>query len=309
MNTLKIFLNPLTDFGFKKIFGTPENKHLLIGFLNAFIPEHAARITDVQYLSTEHFGGNPLEKKVVFDLYCTDQDGGHFIIEMQRGKQNFFAERVFTYLCRIVSETAEKGDRRYSVPRIISFNILDFNAPEFSGRDNFFWRVQLKDDDNEIFMQKIAFYFVELSKFAARKKQGDFGSERERWLYLLKHIAEMTEEEAYAVANSEILRKFVSECRIEKLNTMEKKDYEKSILEYEDVREAIECERRDSLAEGEMAGMAKGIEKGIEKGQTKRNMEIVTNMLSKGFDIETIADITNLSMTEIYAIKQQTASL
>ena len=31
------FINPYTDYGFKKLFGTEENKELLISFLNAMI--------------------------------------------------------------------------------------------------------------------------------------------------------------------------------------------------------------------------------------------------------------------------------
>ena len=49
------YISLLTDFGFKRIFGTDPNKDLLIDFLNSlFDGEHVVK--DVTYLNSEHVG-------------------------------------------------------------------------------------------------------------------------------------------------------------------------------------------------------------------------------------------------------------
>ncbi|MCM1370470.1 MAG: transposase, partial [Clostridium sp.] len=55
--------------------------------------------------------------------------------------------------------------------------------------------------------------------------------------------------------------------------------------------------------EGMKNGMEKGIEKGIEKGSSNKAIEIAKNMLNKNFDLKTISEITNLSISEIENLK------
>jgi hypothetical protein len=83
------YINPLTDFGFKKLFGTEPNKILLIDFLNQILPERH-RIKDLSYSRNEHLGLNELDRKAIFDLYCIGESGERFIVEMQKAKQNVF---------------------------------------------------------------------------------------------------------------------------------------------------------------------------------------------------------------------------
>ena len=75
------YINPYTDFGFKKLFGTEMNKDLLISFLNALFMGHQ-NIKEVKYLPTEHFGVYGDSRRAIFDVYCEDENGGKFIVEM-----------------------------------------------------------------------------------------------------------------------------------------------------------------------------------------------------------------------------------
>lgn len=49
------YINPYTDFGFKKLFGTDMNKELLISFLNALL-EGKEEIEEITYLNVEQMG-------------------------------------------------------------------------------------------------------------------------------------------------------------------------------------------------------------------------------------------------------------
>ena len=88
------YVNPYTDFGFKLLFGTPVNKDLLIGFLNALF-RGEQEITDVTYLNAEQLGRAEWDRKAVFDVYCENVKGERFIVEMQKARQKYFKDRVF----------------------------------------------------------------------------------------------------------------------------------------------------------------------------------------------------------------------
>lgn len=72
------YINPFTDFGFKKLFGTEINKDLLIDFLNTILPEES-RITTLTFLTTEQLGEGAFDRKAVFDVYCENERGEKFI--------------------------------------------------------------------------------------------------------------------------------------------------------------------------------------------------------------------------------------
>lgn len=288
-----ININPLCDFGFKRIFGTEENKDVLISFLNACISKDVGVITDIEYLNTELVGSLPEEKHVIFDIYCTNQDGDRFIIEMQRGRQNHFSNRILTYVARVISQSVERGNGWYDFPNIYSFNILDFDAYEFRKRERFFWRISLKDDDNEIFSRKVAMYFVELRKFAGQVGEMSEGDEMCQWLYVLKNIQKLRRDQLPA-ANSAFDRVFEL-CNYSKLNVMEQEDYRKSLLDYEGVQDMVACTRE----EGYKKGLEEGIAEGMEKGKTEMQRQVARQMLSRGMDVSIVAEITGLSKEEV----------
>lgn len=75
------FIDPLSDFGFKHLFGNEPNKDILIDFLNQLF-EGQKEIEDLTYNSNEHAGDSEEFKKIFFDLLCTGKNGEQFIIEM-----------------------------------------------------------------------------------------------------------------------------------------------------------------------------------------------------------------------------------
>ena len=82
------YISLLTDFGFKRIFGTAPNKELLICFLNSLF-NGAHVIRDVKYPNNEHLGDSSVDRKAIFDVYCEGENGKKFIVEMQNAYQEF----------------------------------------------------------------------------------------------------------------------------------------------------------------------------------------------------------------------------
>ena len=83
------YINPFTDFGFKKLFGTEPNKDLLIDFLNEVVLPKERKIVDLTYSNNERIARSKSERKAIFDLYCVGKDNERFIVEMQKAKQNY----------------------------------------------------------------------------------------------------------------------------------------------------------------------------------------------------------------------------
>ena len=278
------YLNLLTDFGFKKMFGE-ENKKFLIAFLNSILAERVGTIEDLSYLNTEQLGENPKEKKMVYDIYCTTSDKEHIIVELQIGGQSYYGERAFTYVSRLVSKEAKRGERKYHIPPIYSINILDFRMTVFHDRSNYFWEIQLKDQKNRVFLPQIKFFFIELCTFARLFKKSEYRESLHRWLYTIKNMGEESTREC--PFDDPLFQDFFEQGKVERLTTMEKEDYAKSILEYQEVKDTIEYEREYARNEGRAEGLAEA------------KLTMAKSMLGKGVEIETIISITGLTAEEI----------
>ena len=90
------YINPYTDFGFKKLFGEEANKDLLIDFLNQLLPTYH-QIATLTFRNNENLSEFALERKAIFDIHCESQSGERFIVEMQKAKIKFFKDRSILY--------------------------------------------------------------------------------------------------------------------------------------------------------------------------------------------------------------------
>ena len=102
------FINPFTDVGFKRIFGQEINKDLLIDFLNGLL-EGEKHIVDIRFLDKEVLPAFAQDRGVIYDVYCTNESGEQFIVEMQNRPQVNFRERALYYLSRAVARQGERG--------------------------------------------------------------------------------------------------------------------------------------------------------------------------------------------------------
>ena len=124
------YISLLTDFGFKRIFGTAPNKELLICFLNSLF-DGTQVIRDVKYLNNEHLGDSSLDRKAIFDVYCEGENGEKFIVEMQNAYQEFFKDRSLFYTTFPIREQAEKGSEwDFRLTHVYTVALLNFDMHE-----------------------------------------------------------------------------------------------------------------------------------------------------------------------------------
>ena len=158
------YINPLTDFGFKRLFGTEPNKALLMDFLNVVLPARHT-ISDLSYRNSETVGNTALDRKAIFDIYCKSESGERFIVEIQKAKQNFFKDRSVYYATFPIQEQAQKGIWDYQLSSVYTVGILDFIFDEHKDDDTLLHTVELKSQNCEVFYDKLKFIYLELPKF------------------------------------------------------------------------------------------------------------------------------------------------
>jgi predicted transposase/invertase (TIGR01784 family) len=112
MSTFKEkYINPFTDYGFKRLFGEEPNKDLRLDFLNELLKEKEGIITELSYLPNEKLPISLGDRKAIFDIYCTNEKGEPFIVEMQKTEQKFFKDRTVFYATFPTQEQVGNKDR------------------------------------------------------------------------------------------------------------------------------------------------------------------------------------------------------
>ncbi len=124
------YVNPFTDFGFKKLFGEDASKPILLDFLNCLLPE--CEIVDLTFKDKSKLGKTDEDRKSVYDIYCETLSREKIIIELQKAKQNYFKDRAVFYATFPIQEQADRGDWNYKLQAIYCIGILGFTlSPSF----------------------------------------------------------------------------------------------------------------------------------------------------------------------------------
>jgi predicted transposase/invertase (TIGR01784 family) len=288
-----VFMNPRTDFGFKKLF---FDKELLIAFLNEVLERE--EIVDIEYLPAEQLGESSSDRRAIFDIYCSTAKKENVIVEMQVGRQACFADRALFYAASSIRSQAPRGeDWNYQLKAVYLVAVLDFDIfTEKEDGDYVMERAFLMRERTKTrFSDKLDFLFIELQKF--RKPLRELETNTDKWLYCLKNLDKLKSRPA--VFNGDIFERLFKKARIKRLTPEEMGKYRESILEYSDVRRVAEYNR----AEGHAAGRAEGINIGMEQGMEQSQKAFIKKCLKKKMSIEEIAELTELSIGRIKELR------
>ncbi len=275
------YINPLTDFGFKKLFGTEPNKMLLIDFLNQILPDR--KIKDLSYSSGEKQGLTELDRKAIFDLYCIGDKGEKFIVEMQKAKQNYFKDRSVFYASFPIQEQGKKNKWDYKLDPVYSVGILDFIFDDHKNEKEFLHIVELKNQRCEVFYDKLKFVYLELPKF--KKKEEELETHFDKWMYVFTHLSQL--QDRPKKLQERVFTKLFEAAEIAKFTPKEREAYEESLKYYRDIKNVVDTSREEGLKEG------------MERGMKKRNIEIAKELKKNKVSTEIIIQSTGLSEEEI----------
>lgn len=268
------YINPYTDFGFKKLFGEEANKDLLIDFLNQLLPPHH-QIADLSFKNVENLSDLPTERKAIFDIHCKAVSGEHFVVEMQKAKINFFKDRMLFYLTFPIREQAQRGEWDFKLTPIYMIAVLDFEYDEEEERRKFLRHVQLKDQDCDLFYNKLHFKFIQMPLFT--KEAHELETHFDKWIYFLKKLE--TFDDIPAILKEPIFEKAFKTAEVANMSPEQRDEYEQSRLSYLEVKEAVNTAEMD--------------------GRKKEKHEIAKELKKNGVNRDIIKKSTGLSDDEI----------
>ncbi|NCU31908.1 MAG: Rpn family recombination-promoting nuclease/putative transposase [Candidatus Moranbacteria bacterium] len=271
------YINPFTDYGFKKLFGEEPNKDLLLDFLNELLKEEQGRIVSLNYLKSEHLGTTQLDRKAIFDLYCENERGEKFIVELQKTKQRFFKDRTLYYSTFPIREQAKQADWIFELKAVYTIAILDFVFDEDKNQpDKYRYDVKLTDiETKRIFYNKLTFIYLEMPKFNKTLEQLE--TRFDKWLYVIRNLNRL--DRIPDKLRERIFEKLFETAEIAKFTPDQVMHYEDSLKYYRDLKASLDTKFEE--------GIAKGIEK------------VALNAIKKGMSVEDIIELTGLTKDQI----------
>ena len=291
------YVNFYTDFAFKKLFGTEINKELLVSFLNALL-QGREEIREITYLNTEHLGTQEYDRRAVFDAYCTNEKGEYFLVEMQKGEQQFFKDRSLYYSAFAIREQAPRGEWDYGLKGIYTIGILNFKIFEHDA--DYRHEVKLMDvATKQVFYDKLTFIYLEMPKFTKTEK--DLETLSDKWLYAIKNLAALMERPA--TLQEKVFAHLFEAAEIAKFDKMERLEYEESLKNYRDwysvMKTAQEKGHQKGLEEGREEGRKEGREEGRKEGANEKALDIARQMKQSGIATEMIVRYTGISEEQV----------
>ncbi len=229
------YLNPYTDFGFKKLFGEEGNRDLLIDFLNQLLPPHH-QIADLNFRNPENLADLSAERKAIFDIHCKAVSGERFIVEMQKAKVKYFKDRSLFYVTFPIRDQAQQGDWNFRLEPIYFVAILDFEYDEEEERRKFRRDVALKDQDGEVFFDKLHFKFLQMPLF--NKKENELATKFDKWCYFLKNLESF--DHIPNILNEPIFQKAFGTAELANLSVEQRAIYEENLIQYWGMKSALE---------------------------------------------------------------------
>jgi predicted transposase/invertase (TIGR01784 family) len=271
------YINPYTDFGFKKLFGEEGNKDLLIDFLNQLLPAHH-QIADLNFRNPENLADLSAERKAIFDIHCKALSGERFIVEMQKAKVKYFKDRSLFYVTFPIRDQAQQGDWNFRLEPIYFVAILDFEYDEAEERRKFKRDVALKDQDGDVFFDKLHFKFLQMPLF--KLQENELKTKFDKWCYFLKNLESF--DHIPSILNEPIFKKAFGTAELAGLTAQQRDNYEQSLIQYRDLKSALET--------------------AVEENK----VEIAKKLIRRNLSNEDIAEDTGLTVEQIEQLRNET---
>jgi predicted transposase/invertase (TIGR01784 family) len=276
--SLGTFINPFTDFGFKKLFGSEESKPLLISFLNDLLPIQD-KIVSLEFKNIEKLGMLEEDRRAIFDIYCRDEKNHEFIVELQRAKQEHFQDRAAYYSSFLIQDQAKKGKWDFELTPIYFIGILDFSLASFPD-NNYLHFGQITDIYSpKVMFKKLNFIYIEMSKF--KKQESELANHLEWWLYFLREL--VTFNEVPTEFQGDIIEGAFELAKLANMSYEDRHTYELSLKYYRDFINVMDTAKKDAKLE--------------------ERLEIALKMLQKNTDIDFVAEVTGLSKQTLENLK------
>ncbi len=304
-------INPRVDFAFKKLFGSEENKDLLMDLINSVVSE-PDKVKDIEIKNPYNAKNFRNDKLSILDIKALDSNGKWFNIEMQIMDQEYFDMRALYYWAKVYTGQLISGINYDNLKKTISINILNFNCIDEKEYHNIYKLKNIKTSKD--YLDHLEIHFIELEKYNEA-----MNTMLDRWVNFLKK-AEMYSENKLPKELEEIptIKKALEILDEMSLNEEERESYEARLKWLRDEEmavktaekrgikkgreEGIKKGREEGIKKGREEGIKKGREEGIKKGREEGIKEIAKNLIDI-LDNKTISKKTGLSIDEIEKLR------
>lgn len=285
-------INPRVDFAFKKLFGSEENKDLLISLINSIISKEE-QVVEVVLKNPYNLADYRAGKMSILDIKAKSEQGRWFNVEMQISEDYNFDKRAIYYWAKLVTEQLSEGMMFKELKKTISINILDFNfIPDIDEMHNCYKIINTATGKDDKLHDIFELHYIELRKF--KKSYQEINSVLDRWSSFLTKADKLTKDNI-----PEQLK--IDKNIVKAISAVDRMFDEEERQVYE-IRMQSLADTESKIASAEEKGHEEGMEKGIEKGKRQISKQMVLNMSKKGLAIETITEITGLTAAEIKLI-------
>lgn len=254
-------INPRVDFAFKKLFGSEENKDLLISLINAVVSEED-QVADVTLRNPYSLADYQAGKMSILDIKAVDRKGRWFNVEMQISEDLYFDKRAIYYWAKLVTEQLAEGQMYRQLQKTVSICILDFNfVPGDAEFHSLYKIINTASGRDDGLHDLFELHYIELRKF--RKGFAELVAPLDRWAAFLSRAHELRRNEMpeTMAADRSILKAVEVADRM--FNEEERLVYETRMRALLDVESKIASAEEKGRAEGIAEGMAKGMEQGM----------------------------------------------
>ena len=289
-----IFINPKTDFAFKKIFGSDQSTGILISFLNGILYAGDAIVQDLIILDPYQAPRILGIKSSYLDIKAKLNNGNWIIIEMQILNVEGFEKRVLYNATKTYSAQLNKGDEYTVLSPVIALTITDFKM--FDDIDRPISRFVLKEKQSSVEYpaSDLELVFIELPKF--KTALADLETLADKWIYFLKHARDLTVVPESMGAVGEIQQAF---------DIANKAGLSREELDLVDRQLMYLQDQRGAVTYAKEQGLKEGLEQGLEQGSQAMQRSIAQQLLST-LDDGMISQATGISLEEVRSLRAET---
>ncbi|MEG3920373.1 Rpn family recombination-promoting nuclease/putative transposase [Microcoleus sp. POL10_C6] len=286
-----IFINPKTDYAFKKIFGSSESKDILISFLNALIYEGNPTIQDLEIINQNLPRQLESLKDTYLDVTAKLDDGTLVIIEILVLNVQYSGNRVLYNAATTYAFQLQRGEGYRMLKPLIALTITDFEM--FRNSPNLISRFVYKEVKSNLNYPEDAMnlVFIELPKF--HKEASQLETLTDKWIYFMKYARILSEVPETIDSVPEIHKAFdlANQARLS--------------------REEVEVlERREQFIHDQQGAIIKAFEEarqaGIQEAREERKREeklAIARQLLSQLDNATIGQVTGLSVEDVQNLR------
>ena len=300
------FIYPTSDWGFKYLLGSEENKDILLELLNRLFPDY--HIECLEFLPRDITIPVGKMRDASFDVHCRLKDGSRMVIEMQNYVKSSFFDRSTIYTAAaVLDHYVNSRTKGYSIGKTI---FLAFAGdPLFKTVARTPVRLAMCDIDELETTQrsdKVLQIFLELPKFAGSLQEINEDTPfLEKLSYVLMEMADC--EDIPDNLNDPLLERLFKAADTAKMKQDTKESYMKSILGEAEYEANLEDWKAEGIEEGRIEGRAEGLAEGraegIAEGIAENKKETARNLLHAGVDVSVIAQCTGLTEDQILGLR------